>query len=54
MPTINEVWERALLVNPNLGTLHNDQVDAPVRGENLRFALAEASGSASAAGCRAL
>lgn len=27
MPTINEVWEQALLINANLGTLHNDQQD---------------------------
>ena len=27
MPTINEVWEQALLINANLATLHNDQVD---------------------------
>ncbi|WP_305043111.1 hypothetical protein [Geoalkalibacter sp.] len=27
MPTINEVWEQALLINANLATLHNDQID---------------------------
>ena len=27
MPTINEVWEQALQINANLGTLHNDEVD---------------------------
>jgi hypothetical protein len=27
VPTINEVWEQALAINANLGTLHNDAVD---------------------------
>lgn len=27
MPTINEVWEQALLINANLATLHNDQIE---------------------------
>jgi hypothetical protein len=41
MPTINEVWEQALLINANLGTLHNDQGDVKQRLDEANDWLAE-------------
>jgi hypothetical protein len=41
MPTINEVWEQALQINANLGTLHNDQGDIKQRLDEANDWLAE-------------
>jgi hypothetical protein len=41
MPTINEVWEQALQINANLGTLHNDPGDIKQRLDEANDWLAE-------------